>query len=132
MFLSSCAALLLLVVVCLSSPAAVEGKQWEAPVVGVFSWTHNANSEHLEASYVKWVESAGGRVVPISSTMWTEAQYDEVFSQINGLLLPGGGAEPSEGMKYLFAKAVKANKEGDYFPVWGTCLGFQLITMMYR
>ena len=29
--------------------------------------------------------------------------------------------------KYLFQKALNANKMGDYFPIWGTCLGFQLL-----
>lgn len=33
----------------------------------------------------------------------------------------------TENAKYLFDLAIKTNNEGVYFPVWGTCLGFQLI-----
>lgn len=27
--------------------------------------------------------------------------------------------------KYIVDLAKKANNEGDYFPIWGTCLGFE-------
>jgi len=29
-----------------------------------------------------------------------------------------------ESAGYLLDKAIAANDKGDYFPVWGTCLGF--------
>lgn len=28
---------------------------------------------------------------------------------------------------YLFEKGLKSNDDGIYFPIWGTCLGFELI-----
>lgn len=54
--------------------------------------------------------------------------YDQVhgacrFEIINGLLLPGGGAELSPGHMFydtaqkLVSMAIKANENGDYFPV---------------
>jgi hypothetical protein len=45
-------------------------------------------TEFLAASYVKYVESAGGRVVPISS-MSTKGELTEMFGKLNGLLVPG-------------------------------------------
>ena len=30
----------------------------------------------------------------------------------------------------LHAWAVEANDNGDYFPIWGTCLGFQMINSL--
>lgn len=30
---------------------------------------------------------------------------------------------------YMFQKAIEANKQGNYFPVWGTCLGFEMILL---
>jgi len=28
---------------------------------------------------------------------------------------------------HLYKLAIKANDEGEYFPVWGTCLGFEFM-----
>ena len=30
---------------------------------------------------------------------------------------------------FLVELAMEANKNGDYFPVWGTCLGYELLMM---
>lgn len=54
------------------------------------------------------------------------------------VLFPGGGVyfSPTNGTggyvdtgRLLYKLAKEANDAGDYFPVWGTCLGFEL--MMY-
>lgn len=50
------------------------------------------------------------------------------------MLFPGGGADiynsPYERTgKILFNLAVKANSAGDVFPLWGTCLGFQFLSV---
>ena len=50
------------------------------------------------------------------------------FGIVNGLLLPGGGADLSPGHAFydtaalLVKLAREANDGGDYFPVHGTCL----------
>ena len=31
---------------------------------------------------------------------------------------------------YLLRKAIHANDNGIYFPVWGTCLGFQMLNII--
>lgn len=51
------------------------------------------------------------------------------------MLIPGGGANLSSSGyaaagSILYKLAVEANEQGDYFPVWGTCLGFELLTYM--
>lgn len=48
------------------------------------------------------------------------------------VLLPGGGANIYDSLyertaKTFFNLAVKANDAGDVFPMWGTCLGFQVL-----
>ena len=45
----------------------------------------------ISASYVKYVESAGARVVPIPTSM-DESTLRELFMCVNGLLIPGGNA----------------------------------------
>lgn len=63
--------------------------------------------QYIAASYVKWIELAGGRVVPIPYNGTTD-EMDTIFSRINGLLLPGGGAEVSAGATYIVKKAIQA------------------------
>lgn len=55
------------------------------------------------------------------------------FSRI---LLPGGATwfNQSNGYadagRHIYDIAQKLNEQGDYFPVWGTCLGFELLTYL--
>jgi hypothetical protein len=52
------------------------------------------------------------------------------------VLFPGGAASFSASGGYadaaweLYQHAVSKNEAGDYFPVWGTCLGFELLTFL--
>nr|XP_048696734.1 gamma-glutamyl hydrolase-like isoform X4 [Caretta caretta] len=51
------------------------------------------------------------------------------------VLFPGGGvdlktSEYSRIARIFYNKALKANDKGDYFPVWGTCLGYEELTYL--
>lgn len=101
------------------------------PVIGVVAQPKKSSlspcdgtCEYIAASYVKWVESAGGRVLPIPYDA-SPKDLDIIFASVNGLLFPGGSSLISKGAKYLFARARQANEAGDFFPVWGTCLGLE-------
>lgn len=77
---------------------------------------------------------AGARVVAIRGNQ-SEQYYNQMFDQINGVLLPGGGVSLNNSAyahmsHYFFNRAIQANKHGDYFPMWGTCLGFEMLTVM--
>ncbi|KAG6961181.1 hypothetical protein JG688_00009235 [Phytophthora aleatoria] len=61
------------------------------PIIGVFAHPISQHGEYIAASYVKWVESAGGRVVPIPYNA-PKAYLEQLLPQINGLLFPGGAA----------------------------------------
>ena len=99
----------------------------DRPVVGVFTRLNSETGEHyIAASYVKWLESAGARTLPIHSDQTSEDQLREIFQQINGVLFPGGGDGTGlEVAKMLWEMAKQANESGDHFPIWGTCLGFE-------
>ena len=89
------------------------------------------NNSYIAASYIKYLEGSGARVVPIPASMSLE-EAEKIFESVNGVLFPGGGiAWYTSGYyhhaKLFFDKAVEANKKGDYFPIWGTCLGFQTL-----
>jgi len=95
---------------------------------------HNYTS-YIAASYVKWVESGGARVVPIIIGK-PKSYYEKLFAGLNGLLIPGGSAPLTgpggyaEVGDWFFEMAKKANDDGDYFPIWGTCNGFELLTVL--
>ncbi|XP_020778442.1 gamma-glutamyl hydrolase-like [Boleophthalmus pectinirostris] len=110
------------------------------PIIGILSQEVSSyDSEpkaesYIAASYVKFVESAGARVVPVMINQ-TEEEYKELFNSINGLLLPGGGVSIvtsgyARAAKIFYNFAIEANKRGDYFPIWGTCLGFEQLAYL--
>ncbi|EFC38836.1 predicted protein [Naegleria gruberi] len=89
---------------------------------------------YLAASYVKWIESGGARVVPIPYDLPQE-KLNLLFNSLNGIVFPGGGtslrySEYYYTLKFFFDKAIEANNRGDYFPIWGTCLGFEALNVL--
>lgn len=111
--------------------------EYRPPIIGVLTevlrdYKRFTNERHLHiaSSYVKWVETSGAQVLPILLNQ-DDAYYERVFSQTNGLLLPGGDnlLDPHKNTpmmvaaKKLYKLAVDANKRGDHYPIWGTCLG---------
>ncbi|KAG2378683.1 hypothetical protein C9374_007831 [Naegleria lovaniensis] len=96
---------------------------------------------YIDAAYVKFVESSGARVVPIRFDLPVH-QLREYFEQINGLLLPGGAIDlvdnsTHEFTPYLVSQQLFVNwaieafhSRQDYFPIWGTCLGMQSLSLI--
>uniref|UniRef100_A0A8B9QDA6 folate gamma-glutamyl hydrolase n=1 Tax=Apteryx owenii TaxID=8824 RepID=A0A8B9QDA6_APTOW len=112
----------------------------ERPIIGILSQEchfkkfHKFGSSYIAASYVKFLESAGARVVPIRLNL-SDEEYDKLFHSINGVLFPGGGVDLRTSKyarvaKIFYQKALEANDKGDYFPVWGTCLGHEELTYL--
>ncbi|GFU39023.1 gamma-glutamyl hydrolase [Nephila pilipes] len=111
----------------------------DRPIIGVVTEEINSTIVHeaksyIVASYVKFLESAGARVVPI----WIrkpKSYYEDIMSKINGVLFPGGSnllSSPGYGRtgQIIFDIATKMNNKGDFFPLWGTCLGFELLNYL--
>ncbi|GFQ98474.1 gamma-glutamyl hydrolase [Trichonephila clavata] len=108
----------------------------DRPIIGVVTEEINSTivpeaKSYLLASYVKFLELAGARVVPI----WVHkprSYYEDIMNNINGVLFPGGGnllggSGYSRAGQIIFDIANKMNDKGDFFPLWGTCLGFELL-----
>lgn len=103
----------------------------EWPIVGIFAQPVsdlnspcNGNCQYIAASYVKYVESTGARVVPINFYAKT-SELDKLMSSLNGIIFPGGGAGFTTGAQYVFDSVVRMNDSGDFFPLLGTCMGFE-------
>ncbi|XP_078297822.1 gamma-glutamyl hydrolase [Panthera onca] len=111
----------------------------EKPIIGVLMQTCSKEMKslgkyYIAASYVKYLESAGARVVPIRPDL-TKEEYERLFRSINGILFPGGSANLKKSGYALAAKkfynlAIQSFDDGDYFPVWGTCLGFEELSYL--
>ncbi|XP_005919130.1 gamma-glutamyl hydrolase [Haplochromis burtoni] len=89
---------------------------------------------YIPSSYVKYIESGGSRVMPIRLTL-TTSEYENIFMKINGLIFIGGDADLETSdfarvAKIFYRLALAANDAGDYFPIWGTCMGMQLLTVL--
>ncbi|XP_041986752.1 gamma-glutamyl hydrolase A-like isoform X2 [Aricia agestis] len=114
------------------------------PIIGILSqeqskYFHTKYPEnytsYIAASYVKSVEASGARVVPIMIGRDRD-YYRELMSKINGVLFPGGATyfNQSDGFadagEHIYHIAMGLNDAGSYFPVFGTCLGFELLIIL--
>ena len=89
---------------------------------------------YILASYVKYIESSGGRVVPILNNL-TENEINKLFQSVNGVLFPGGDVSVTSSDfartgRIIYKLAMEAFDNDDYFPLWGTCLGFELLSVL--
>lgn len=108
------------------------------PIIGVLMQSTRGmhfktrKPNYIAASYVKFLESSGARVVPIWNDL-TEDETEKIFNSINGAVFPGGN-NPLFQSGYgkvatkIFALARKAfDERNDYFPIMGICLGHELL-----
>lgn len=135
----------MLVLIVLSIPIVCgfvpKAQAHDRPVIGVllqeispiFKMMYpNRFDSFVPASYIKWVESGGARVVPL----WIGRErlyYQQIMSKINGVLLPGGNVDKSEKDGYADAAekvldiAVEMNLRKDFFPIFGIGLGMDFM-----
>ena len=106
------------------------------PIIGIFanpspeSDNKFFNKTYVPLSYIRWLESYGAEVMVIQE--WYDyKEIDNILKQINGILFTGGGRDFNlssnweKNAIYIIEKA-----KNDKIPVWGTCMGFQLINVL--
>nr|XP_043627572.1 gamma-glutamyl hydrolase 2-like isoform X2 [Erigeron canadensis] len=111
------------------------------PIIGIVSHPSDGASgrlnddshvSYIAASYVKFVESAGARVIPLIYNEPPEILQTKL-NLINGVLFTGGWAKKglyTEVVEAIFKHVLKRNDAGDHFPLFAICLGFELLTMI--
>jgi len=90
------------------------------------------------AFYSRWVEAAGARAVLIPFDA-APSVLAALLDSVNGVLLTGGGLEAA-GLAFdapymvaaaaVLAAARRKNDAGVFFPVHGTCQGFQVLALL--
>jgi len=81
------------------------------PVIGILSQTledsmlsdprYEGKISYIAANYVKWIESAGARVVPITSEESNESVIYKL-QKLDGVVLPGGGGDYNKTAEFIF------------------------------
>ena len=117
-----------------------------APVIGVLSQPLlDQKGTFIASSYIKFIESGGGRVIPLKYDMSIK-ELKNITRSLNGILLPGGNTnlhkrslhhsnqsvfftDYGATIKYLVDIARVLNDEGIYFPIFGICLGMEGILL---
>ncbi|XP_048498815.1 gamma-glutamyl hydrolase 2 isoform X2 [Beta vulgaris subsp. vulgaris] len=111
------------------------------PVIGILSHPgdgasgrlkNGTNVSYIASSYVKFVESAGARVIPLIYTDPLHILLDKL-ELVNGVLFTGGWAKRGlyfEVVREIFKRVLEKNDAGQFFPCYAICLGFELLTMI--
>jgi gamma-glutamyl hydrolase len=76
------------------------------------------------AAYVKFMEAAGARVVPLILGEPEQVTYEKL-SKLNGVLFPGGDGDYLDYGGKIMARLMEFNDQGLFYPAWGTCLGYE-------
>lgn len=79
---------------------------------------------YIMEAYSTFMETAGARVVPIIMTD-EQSVTDAKLAELNGVLFPGGAGDYLEIGDYIYKYAIAENDKGNFYPIWGTCLGFE-------
>ncbi|KDD75679.1 hypothetical protein H632_c555p0 [Helicosporidium sp. ATCC 50920] len=116
----------------------------QKPLIGILAQAchHCPGRSYVAAGFVKWIEAAGGRPVPVKCVggfagfYSSDEELERLFKSINGLIFPGGLTNLWLDDPYVLAArklwtwAKERNDKGDVFPIHGTCLGFQLLHLL--
>ena len=106
------------------------------PVIGILSQTYDFDTSgdprfdnhtsYIMASYVKFLEAAGARVVPI---LWNEPEESilKKVSKLDGIHFPGGNGDYMKTAQTVLDQIMKYNDAGQFYPAWSTCLGFETL-----
>ncbi|KAF3442376.1 hypothetical protein FNV43_RR16292 [Rhamnella rubrinervis] len=84
------------------------------------------------SSYIKFVESAGARVIPLIYNEPTHILFQRL-DLVNGVLFTGGWCKSGlyyEVVERIFKEILERNDAGDHFPSYAIWLGFELILMI--
>ena len=88
---------------------------------------------YINVAVMQWLRASDLDLVFIPSTI-SAAEAAAYFEHIHGLFLhPGWPDDPTYmSLTHAFIRmGLEANRRGDYFPIWGTCMGMQMLMMHF-
>ena len=106
------------------------------PIIGFYALVEpitdyqNYTKEAVDGNLVRWIESSGAEIV-IIHIWYTEEEISTLLSKINGVFFQAGPRRPlkydepwEKKARYIFEYA-----KDNSIPIWGTCLGMQMLTV---
>eukprot|EP00445_Apocalathium_hangoei_P012868 CAMPEP_0203867896 /NCGR_PEP_ID=MMETSP0359-20131031/16797_1 /ASSEMBLY_ACC=CAM_ASM_000338 /TAXON_ID=268821 /ORGANISM="Scrippsiella Hangoei, Strain SHTV-5" /LENGTH=293 /DNA_ID=CAMNT_0050786227 /DNA_START=60 /DNA_END=941 /DNA_ORIENTATION=- len=101
----------------------------KAPVVGIYPSLGDLVNSSLANLYYRgyrqWLEQFGATTVVLPAD---GDPNGDSFSKLDALLFPGGPTKSvTPFARGLINRAIQEGAAGEYFPIWGTCLGFEWI-----
>ncbi|KAF5948615.1 hypothetical protein HYC85_014572 [Camellia sinensis] len=120
------------------SCSAADPKLNFRPVIGIVSHpgdgasgrlSNATNASYIAASYVKFVEAAGARVIPLIYNEPPEILYNKL-NLVNGVLFTGGWAKSGRYFDVIEGIFKRRMMQEIHFPLLAICLGFELLTMI--
>lgn len=78
----------------------------------------------------------GARAVPVFHNS-TKKELQHQFNQLDGILFPGGGSDLGphtalfKSASFFYESAIQERKNGGYFTIFGHCMGFELVILMW-
>ena len=105
------------------------------PVIGMYGLVEpindykNYTKEAIDGAFVRWLESSGAEIVVIH-IWYTNEEIKELLKQINGVVFSAGFRRPLKFDEPWESKAefIFEFSKSNSIPVWGTCLGMQMIS----
>ena len=114
-----------------------ENSKTAMPTIGILA-PDNVDPEYkgtpfIPACYSKFLESGGARVIPFNPRE-PEDEFIEKLTYVNGFYFPGLLAYPikedgslndfEQRALLIYQYAKNLNERGEYFPLFGVCMGF--------
>ena len=106
------------------------------PVIGMYGLVepisdyNKYTKEAIDGGFVRWMVASGAEIVVIH-IWYSHEQIISLLNQINGVLFSAGPRRPlkldepwEQNAKFVFDYA-----KNNGIPIWGTCLGMQMITI---
>jgi len=98
----------------------------DRPVIGILALQIDGKLS-FPASYVKFLELGGARVVPILPSL-SKDELISTLEKIDGALFTGG-ADVTQQRWTAVTTIIEHVMQNKWFPLWATCLGFQDILL---
>ena len=107
------------------------------PVVGLYGNPYpendytNFNKTYYVMAYIRWLESSGAEVMAIYN-WYSESEIEKILNKVNGVLFMGGGRDFNLTSNWeVKAKFILNFALNNNLPVYGTCMGFQLLHVIF-
>jgi gamma-glutamyl hydrolase len=109
-------------------------------MIGIIAFPKiNSTQSIYPDRYVKWVELSGAKAFVIPYTI-SQTSLLQCLEQLNGIVWTGGNIHSADysdkqystymnTLRICFDIAKTYNEMGRYFPIWGTCLGFEILVL---